>query len=342
MMQEAEVLDLGSNKLRFEVIRGVIAGDKKWAETHVYSSGGSGYVGPQGGYVQLPTVNSDVRTRQEIWIREHENGREFPINLTDANVQVREGHEVAVVIADTGQHRYFVQLVNRTAQRAFPLLANFESFVVESAKLRPVGFLRAAVVPVLFAAFVGSAANISYQTSQQRIEESNFRIRAEAIHVPYDEYSRASENDRQSMHWSFLAKHRAKLLGVSIEESQRMGRSGEDRTILERKAKDLLGVPVPWHYFLNKSSPGRPKLTAEKENALEMLWYGHPDFDNHMSDYDKKYREHGTQIGWAVGLAVGLIGLLMAAHRFSRFSRRFNVAKNVIQTHLNRLIAALK
>lgn len=341
-MQELRSLDLGNNVLRFDVIKGVIAGDKKWAETHVYSTGGSGYIGPQGGYVQLPTVKSNVSTRHEIWVKEHGSEREFPISLTDTNVKVREGHEVAIVIADTGQHRYFAQLVNRTAQQTYPLLSNFRTFVLEASKLRRVGFLGVAALAVLFAIVIGTAANIAYLNSQQKIEELNNRAKAEAIHVPYDEYARSSENERQILGLKFLAQHQARLLGISLEQRRQMGISGADRKLLEQKTLEQLGIAVPWYYFVNPQASGRPKLNSKQEKALYQLWYGHPDIDDQMADYDKKYREHGNQIGLWIGGALGLIGWLLASYRVNRFTQRLNEAEVKVQTRFSQLANALK
>lgn len=324
-MQELQSLDLGNNVLRFDVIKGVIAGDKKWAETHVYSTGGSGYVGSQGGYVQLPTVQSNVSTRHEIWVKEHGSEREFPISLTDTNVKVREGHEVAIVVADTGQHRYFAQLVNCTAQQAYPLLSNFHTFVLEASKLRPVDFLRAAILVVVLATVIGTAANIAYQSSQQTIEERN-RL-----------------NNQPWFDGKYIHQHQVKLLGVSEEQYKQMSISGEAKKLLDKKTFEKFGVVIPFGYFSMPPELKKPKLSPKQENAIHQFLYGYPYIAYQKdTDYDKEYHEHGSQIGLLVGAALGFVGLFLASYRVNRFTRRLNEAKAKVQAHFAQLANALK
>ncbi|MDP1697059.1 MAG: hypothetical protein U0975_10610 [Erythrobacter sp.] len=347
-MQGLKSLDLGRNVLRFNVVEGVIVGDKKWAETHVYSSGGGGYIGPQGGYVRPPTLNSNVSTNHEIWIKENGSEREFPISLRNTDLKVREGHKVAVVIADTGQHRYFTQLVNRTTRQVFPLFGNLQNFVIEAAKLNRVGFFGAAAFLVLLSIVIGIAASNAYSIPQKKIEESNNLIRAKAINVDYYKYptSRSSEIERQQLERDFEGKYQAKLLGVSPEQFRKMRtisiKTGLVDRLLEKKAFDQLGIVVPRHYFSYPENPKMPKLSPAQENSLYQLWYGHPNIYNQMKNYDKEYREHSDQIGFAVGGVLGLIGVLLAFYRVIRFFRILKEAEIKVQSHFEQLANSLK
>lgn len=137
-MQELLTLPLGRNVLKFEVIEGVIAGEKKWSETHVYSTGGSGYVGSRGGYINLPAIHSNIICRHEVWVREHGSGKEFSLDFSGRDIALREGHEVAFVLADTGENQYFALLVNRTALQTFCLINNIRKFVIEATKMQKI------------------------------------------------------------------------------------------------------------------------------------------------------------------------------------------------------------
>ena len=49
-------------------VSGVVADDQHSNSTRVYSSGGGGFVGPNGGHVSAPEVHSETTTRQSVWI----------------------------------------------------------------------------------------------------------------------------------------------------------------------------------------------------------------------------------------------------------------------------------
>lgn len=83
-------------RLSFCRLTGEVLGDKKWAETHVSSSGGGGYVSGHGGVVMAPTVTSQTVTRSEIWVRDDAGG-EHAIELADFGVPVRPGQRLTAV-----------------------------------------------------------------------------------------------------------------------------------------------------------------------------------------------------------------------------------------------------
>jgi len=94
-MPEYREVQLRDGKLWLNIARGEVAGQQKWAETAVHSSGGGGYVSRQGGFVAPPRISSTTREKHEFWICEDE-GKETAINLTDGNFPVREGQKVWV------------------------------------------------------------------------------------------------------------------------------------------------------------------------------------------------------------------------------------------------------
>lgn len=98
--------------------RGTVLEEKKHSETNVYSTGGGGYVGNQGGYVSSPTIHSSVTTTQEIWIKTP-SGSEKSLTLINRDVNIRASHEVSMVYAsiDNGNNGYPVCFINHTTNQ---------------------------------------------------------------------------------------------------------------------------------------------------------------------------------------------------------------------------------
>ena len=65
-------------------------------ETHVSSSGGGGSVGPNGGYVHAPQLNSETTDHQTVFVRA-EDGTEQSFEWRNWNLPVRPGSKVAVI-----------------------------------------------------------------------------------------------------------------------------------------------------------------------------------------------------------------------------------------------------
>ncbi|WP_136799653.1 hypothetical protein [Desulfosediminicola ganghwensis] len=96
---------------------GAVLGDqKKYSKTYVSSSGGEGYVGPNGGVVEAAQVSSSVSTKHEFWIRK-EDGTEKSIQLSDCDIPLREGHKITVVAMGpiNDKSGYFTLLINHSA-----------------------------------------------------------------------------------------------------------------------------------------------------------------------------------------------------------------------------------
>ena len=49
-------------------LNGVVADNQHSSSTRVYSSGGGGYIGPNGGHIDAAEIYSQVTTRQSVWI----------------------------------------------------------------------------------------------------------------------------------------------------------------------------------------------------------------------------------------------------------------------------------
>ena len=61
-------------------VSGVVADDQHLNSTRVYSSGGGGFVGPNGGHVCAPEVHSETTTRQSAWFSDGA-GKDYQISL---------------------------------------------------------------------------------------------------------------------------------------------------------------------------------------------------------------------------------------------------------------------
>ena len=74
-------------------VSGVVADDQHSSSTRVYSSGGGGFVGPNGGHVSAPEVHSETTTRQSVWITDGA-GKDHQISLRNMNIPIRVGQLV--------------------------------------------------------------------------------------------------------------------------------------------------------------------------------------------------------------------------------------------------------
>lgn len=77
---------------------GIVHGSKTWASTQVHSSGGGGYVGPQGGHFKAANVTSSNTTHHAFFLVD-DDGKEVEVKLTDVSFGVRDGHHVTAVYA---------------------------------------------------------------------------------------------------------------------------------------------------------------------------------------------------------------------------------------------------
>ena len=74
-------------------VSGVVADDQHSNSTRVYSSGGGGFVGPNGGHVSAPEVHSETTTRQSVWITDGAS-KDHQISLRNMSIPIRVGQRV--------------------------------------------------------------------------------------------------------------------------------------------------------------------------------------------------------------------------------------------------------
>lgn len=84
--------------IEFYSITGVVLSSSKHSETNVWSSGGGGFVGKDGGYINSPQVHSNSVTCHEFWLMTDEKKEEF-IQIKDAEIPLREGQKISIYFA---------------------------------------------------------------------------------------------------------------------------------------------------------------------------------------------------------------------------------------------------
>ena len=92
---ELESFKHNNKEIVFWEITGEVMSSNKHSETQVWSSGGGGYVGPQGGQVAAPTVQSRAITNHEFWLKTTD-GKEKSIQLSDVDIPLREGQKITL------------------------------------------------------------------------------------------------------------------------------------------------------------------------------------------------------------------------------------------------------
>ena len=107
-----------------ECLPAVVLTVQKQTQTHLYSEGGGGRVGPTGGHIKAPQLKSYHTTKQELFVR-LADGRELPITLTFDNIAVRPGNAITLVVVhrlDT-QVSYYARLFNQDTQLIYHTLS---------------------------------------------------------------------------------------------------------------------------------------------------------------------------------------------------------------------------
>lgn len=100
MIRNSEV-STTNGTAQFDLLEGVVTHHQtqRWAETHVSSGGGGGFVHPEhGGHVHSAPVNSKVVSREhtQFWLTD-EIGVQHPIQLSNETMPTADGHKVRVI-----------------------------------------------------------------------------------------------------------------------------------------------------------------------------------------------------------------------------------------------------
>lgn len=103
---------------------GVVADNQHSSSTRVYSSGGGGHIGPNGGYVEAAEIHSEVTTRQSVWITDYES-KDTEVWFQNRQVSLRVGHRVTArfVQPQGGGEWRLETFVNHSSQQVHSWLA---------------------------------------------------------------------------------------------------------------------------------------------------------------------------------------------------------------------------
>lgn len=91
------------------LLDGVFLESNKHSKTHVYSTG-------RGTEYDPVRVKSATVTIQEFWLQRSDGGEE-KITLQNEEVKARQGHQIAMIIADESDNSCFVGYINFTTDR---------------------------------------------------------------------------------------------------------------------------------------------------------------------------------------------------------------------------------
>ena len=105
-------------------LNGVVADNQHSSSTRVYSSGGGGYIGPNGGYIEAAEIHSEVTTRQSVWITDDES-KDGEVRFRNRKVSLRVGQRVtARFVALEGSDEWRLEIfVNHSSQQVHSWLA---------------------------------------------------------------------------------------------------------------------------------------------------------------------------------------------------------------------------
>lgn len=87
----------GRKRVEFWALRGEVMAVNNTSHTSVVSGGGGGWVGPYGGHVSAPVIESITRYSGSFWLRDRE-GKEYEIGTGRLHLALRPGHQVCVLL----------------------------------------------------------------------------------------------------------------------------------------------------------------------------------------------------------------------------------------------------
>jgi hypothetical protein len=114
----------GKEDIRFWSFTGEVISQNKYSETHVWSSGGGGHLGPRGGHVAAAQTHSSVTTKQEFWLK-LDDGTEKSVQLGGYDIPLRESQKISILMAqtETSESAYYAALINHTSSKTHTILS---------------------------------------------------------------------------------------------------------------------------------------------------------------------------------------------------------------------------
>lgn len=105
-------------------LKGVVADNQHSSCTRVYSSGGGGHIGPNGGFIDATQIHAEVTTRQSVWITDDESN-DTEVRFQNRQVPLRIGQRVtARFVMPQGRDEWRLEtFVNHSSQQVHSWLA---------------------------------------------------------------------------------------------------------------------------------------------------------------------------------------------------------------------------
>ncbi|GEM_PF-6208170 len=349
-MQEIQTLLLGNERLDFKIDRGVVVGDKKWSDTHIYSSGGGGYVGPNGGYVSPPSVNSKIQQRHEAWFRMDGDNREISMDLSGHNIPLREGNKVAFIQACASDDTELFFLINKTTQKIHRLsFKNRNKFGERAAKLNDklCGFW--SFISLFLGVALGFAAMAAYPSVDVLARRTKGQMDGVVEVATATQISTEVLTSRDydvSMRKVNKARvdYQVNNFGIAPNEISPTGtflrKEGENKIL--RIIKKKFGIPLNNRDFETLSEIQRTRA-RHGDKATEIFFFlngysltAHENFISYLNlIYDARKRDRA--VGVAVGIIVSIFGWILVSPKCSHHSRVASEVNNKFETFLAEL-----
>lgn len=153
--QRHETVHVNGQPIKLQTNQWEVLDQQKWNKTNVTVSGGSGYVGPYGGYVNAPQIHTRQIAQHEIWLRDTD-GKEVPLHLAGHNFPVRPGHQLVIYGARAKKKTFLVGVKNMTTGAQIRLL-NWQSVLAQAGILAaPLWFRLSGFARLILLAVLGS------------------------------------------------------------------------------------------------------------------------------------------------------------------------------------------
>lgn len=349
-MEEIRSLPLGNETLDFKISRGVVVGDKKWSDTHISSSGGGGYVGPQGGYVSLPSVKSSVKQRHEVWFKMDGADQEFDLDLGGLDVPIREGHKVTFLEAYVNEDRKLFFLINKATRQSHRLLfKNQKRLGEEAAKLVPYGWFFNSLLSLGFAVILGCVAMYAYyhvemfarSTKEQRMGMAEVakvaRGKSDPVKLALFGIDIAPELQGRDA-------YQAEKFGIPQDEIRSFGygltRKGEDR--ISSIVKQKFGFP--WNNDTFYYTP-LEKLRATGGNKADEIFLFLNGYSLTAWEQYHSYLRHAPQAlvhGFWVAITTGIIAATYSIRRILRKKREYSRVATAMNKKVETFLTGLE
>lgn len=135
-----DTVNISGNTVTLHTHTWQVIKQQTWSKTELAASSDRTYIGPYGGYVQMPQLTSQVTEQQEIWLRDKQ-GKEMPLRLNNGGIAVRSGHHVTVSGIEAHGKAWLVEVQNRDTGHRKIMMASWGQLLHHAGVLPRPGWL---------------------------------------------------------------------------------------------------------------------------------------------------------------------------------------------------------